>query len=243
MQAGSTVGVCQNLKNRDAILACSVDFDRRATSIAECSGATSPLDPTLESTTAPVERVVPDVADALGLAANAPSGSVTVEGGARVQVSVGGEPNALVHVLAGGAGIGVFSPSRDGTSSTGEGSTGGGLLRDGLSFVLMFDADRPVSMTRLVLGEWDSTDSARLEASNHSSTAPVVVVNINAADSSLDEQQAALRGGFTKYVVVAGQGAEFSLKSFAFVERGNLSPPAAGSDAANFPCCCVLSAA
>lgn len=225
--------MCQSLKTASGTLACPADFDRRAISIAECSGATSPPDSTQESTTAPIEKVVPDVAAAVGLAANAPSASVIVEGGARVQVSVGGEPNALVHVLASGAGIGVFSPNRDGNESS---SSNGGLLRDGLSFILLFDADRPVSMTRLVLGEWDSSDSARLEVSNHSSPAPIVNVSIIAADSALHAQQEALSGGFTKYVIVAGQGAQFSLKSFAFVERGaNANQAPQDSGAANFP--------
>jgi hypothetical protein len=159
---------------------------------------------------------VDDLATALGLAANSsvPSASATVASGVGVQVRVIGD-DATLLALSDGGGIGA----------------NGGLLRDGLSIELLFDRDRPVSMTRIVLGSWDaSVDSARLDVMNRDDAAPAVQLSLSNADSTLDEASVSLRDGFTRYVLVAGAGAEFSLKSFAFVDRGAMPSPTSSSD-------------
>lgn len=202
---------------------CPVGFGRRAASIAECAATTAA--PATDATAAPLVVVaVDDVAAALGLAANstaasnATSSSVLVASGVAVQVRAGGAADATLVALGDGGGVGA----------------NGGLLRDGLSIELLFDSDRPVSLTRLVLGSWDDgADSARLDVmARRDDAAPAVQLTIDRADSSLDE--AALRSGYTKYVLVAGQGAEFSLKSFAFVDRSG-APAPAPTDAASVP--------
>jgi hypothetical protein len=112
------------------------------------------------------------------------------------------------------------------------GRDGVGALREGVSIELDF-AGRKVSITRLVLGRWDATDSARLEFTN----APILKqkqkrqigqtelssssVEIVSAEQSTSD---ATRDGFSHYVLVAGNGAEFSLKSFAFVDRTPMQP-------------------
>lgn len=155
------------------------------------------------TTMAPVEIVV-SVADTFGLAdgTTTPVARATLSNGAQVQVTT-----------IGASGV----PSA--------GANGFGPLRDGAQLVLAFAPERPVSITRLELAAWDEGDTAQLAFSNapvqrRKRQAPQSVA-ITAAEQPVGE---ATRAGFTTYTLIAGSGADFSLKSFALVEH--MPPPA-----------------
>jgi hypothetical protein len=243
-------GVCQSLRavEFDAsseLRACAQEFNLRVTDRTMCPSTV----PTATTSASGPTEVTVDVVKALKLAQSETTalGDAMLSGGLRFQVRVTGEEGALLRSLGDG-GLGVFSPSRDNSSTT------GGHLRSGLAMLFLFPKDRPVSFKRLVLGEWNSSsDSAVLEVHNDeflqgatttsamtsvqsttdapasSSTSAMTRkrqfgIVIRAAESAFGDETAA---GFTKYVITPGDNADFTVKSFVLVERRDAASTAA----------------
>jgi hypothetical protein len=121
-----------------------------------------------------VEETV-NVTTALGLGMNGTTAlaDVVLGSGVRLQVRVTGEQGAMVRAL-GSDGIGIYSPTRDGSDASNVTSTSG-RIRAGLSMVFLFSKERPVSFKRLVLGAWDATDQAQLVVTNNEFAADVTI--------------------------------------------------------------------
>jgi hypothetical protein len=236
-------GVCQSLRavegdTSSELRACAEEFNLRVTDVAMCPSALAMP----AATTAGNSEVTVDIVGVLKLGNRETMalGDVMLSGGLRLQVRVTGEDGALLRSL-GADGLGAFSPSRDGANA----SNADGHLRGGLTMEFLFPKERPVSFRRLVLGEWGSGDGAVLEVFNDefaqdqttggaettaapqtSSDAPTTTavenrkrqfgIVIRAAESTFGDETAA---GFTKYVVRPNEGADFTIKSFVFVER------------------------
>lgn len=213
-------GICQSLhlvdgNSSSGVRACAIDFDQRATSMVGCSarlrattasGAVTSTR-TTSTTTTTTSEVVVDIASVLTTA------NATLPGGVALDARVKAQDGAPVQAL---------------------GDDGVCWLRAGVSLELEFGG-RSISITRFEVGSWDATDSARLEFSNSLNRKRQLgsgSVEIVGEHQSLIEST---RNGFTKYVLVAGANAEFSLKSFAFVDRTSAQqeptdpPPALGT--------------
>jgi hypothetical protein len=163
--------------------------------------STTPTTTTATTTTGTSEttvvEVVVDVVSVLGLGTTpVAQASATLEGGVQLGVRVKGPEGAALQ-------------TQDGE--------GVGVVREGTTLELDFGG-RSISITRLELAAWDASDAARLEFSNTpTQKRQMGSVDILSAQQSIGD---ATRDGFTNYVLVAsGAGAEFSLKSFAFVAR------------------------
>jgi hypothetical protein len=227
---GAASGVCQSMHNTEGdassgVRACPSSFaGARATAIGECPTAPTDAPATVSATPVPATTVT--LASALGMAAHATAAlaNATLNGGVQLRVRAAGEQGALVRSL--GDSIGAYSPSRDGADPA---AAVGGMLRSGLSLVLV--ADRPIVLTKLVLGSWDANDSATLALDDAAERkrAPSMVA-IRDAESSFDS--GALRAA-TKFVLQAdGETSAFSLKSLDFVPADAPAPATTGADVA-----------
>lgn len=231
--ADGTAGVCQNQhvtegEQSSGQRACPSSFASvRATTIGECPAAPTvaadtTASPDASATAASVVTV--ELASALGMAMHATEAmaNATLPGGIRLQVHVSGEQGALVRSLGPTGGIGAYSPTRDGADPA---LSIAGQLRSGLSMVL--STNRPVVLSRLVLGSWDASDAAQLVLDGGSArTRAAKTLTILDAESSFDSETAS---GVSEFVVVAnGMTSEFSIKSFSFTA---VMPPAQTGDA------------
>jgi hypothetical protein len=220
------VGVCQSLNTVDGdassgLRACAIDFDQRATTIAQCS---TPATATPPATPMPVVIETVDVRSALNLGHNETMAlvNVTLGDGSRLQVRVKGEEGAVLRALDGEGGIGVWSPSRDGGNSTNATASSYGHVRNGLAIEFLFAKDRPVAFRSLTLGEWDEGDTAQVSIGNDAFASDRrrqeddtnTVVFVKQSEWTFDEKDTA--AGFTKYVLSAVGESSFSIKSFQF---------------------------
>jgi hypothetical protein len=242
------VGVCQSLFVNDVdasggLRACPIDFDARATTIAACSPGGAPASTATDGATTTTAAQVIETVDIrtvlkLGVNETTAQADVTLSGGIRLQVRVVGEQGAMLRALDNG--IGVFSPSRDGTNSSNATSSAPayGHVRAGLSVEFLFAKDRPVSFRRLSLGAWDDGDSAQVTISNDAFAAErrrddtSVIVLVNQAEWTFDEKDTS--AGFTKYALSAVGESDFTIKSFEFATAARAPSDAPrGTDDAN----------
>lgn len=134
--------------------------------------------------------------------------NVTIGG---VNIKVTANPNnALLQDLP-GPGLGVYSTAH------GDDKAGSMRLRSGLEVVFRFKV--PVAIKRILLGSWDGAVDRGLlvcsDVSRKRQTAPAPTeLPLRNADTSFEAETA---NGFTRYVVQALNGSDFSILAFDFV--------------------------